>query len=270
MITLLDNPIVQSAVLPFIVSLACGLLVAFIAPRWFGLILPVSFYPAAFLISGLQLLPLTSTRKILILGVVAVIVVVLAMKLPLAVRRLGLSLIIIVTAVAWVLWPRLTIGEGIVWMPLLTGVAYLYWLSVSTDYQQQATSQLLTLLVMTTTVAVIAMLGSSALLAQLSGALASAVGALLLVMRLTARMVDTDLLILPAVLITGLISLSAVHYATLKGYTLFGVALLPLVPYIPIKIHNQWLRLAIQLIIMVPLAAGAAFFALDASGDSYY
>ena len=270
MITLFDNPIVQSAVLPFIISLACGLLVAFIAPRWFGLILPVSFYPAAFLISGLQLLPLTSTRKILILGLAAVMVAVLAMKLSLTVRRFGLSLIMVVVAVGWVLWPRLTTADGLTWLPLLTGVAYLYWLSITTDYQQQPTSQLLTLLVMATTVAVIAMLGSSALLGQLSGALAAAIGALLLVMLVTARLVDTDLLILPAVLITGLIGLAAVHYATLKWYTLFGVALLPLVPYIPINIHNRWLRLLTQLIIMVPLVAGTVYFALDTSSESYY
>jgi len=270
MVTLLDNPIVQSAVLPFIISLACGLLVAFVAPRWFGLILPLSFYPAAFLISGLQLLPLTSTRKILILGMAAVIIVVLIMKLPLAVRRYGLSLIMIVASVAWVLWPRLAIAGGFVWLPLLAGAAYLYWLSVTTDYQQQPTSQLLTLLVMATTVAVIAMLGSSALLGQLSGALAAAIGALLLVMMLTARMVDTDLLILPAVLITGLISLAAVHFATLKGYALFGVALMPLVAYIPLNIHNRWLRLLTQLIIMVPLAAAAVYFALDTSSENYY
>ena len=89
-------------------------------------------------------------------------------------------------------------------------------------------------------------------------------------MLVTARLADTDLLILPATLIIGLISLSAVHYATLKWYTLFGVALLTLVPYIPINIRNQWLRLVAQLIIMAPLVAGAAYFALDTASESYY
>lgn len=268
--TLLDNPIIQSAVLPFIISLACGLLSAFVVPRWFGLILPLSFYPAAFLITGLQLLPLTSTRKILIIGMVAVIIVVIAIRLPLVVRRYGLSLLMIAAAVAWMLWPRLHAGGGFAWPPLLLAVAYLYWLHVATDYQQQPTSQLLTLLVMATTIAVLAMLGSSALLGQLSGVLAATVGALLLAMLLSARLVDTDLLILPAVLLSGLISLAAVHYATLKWYSLVGVALLPLVPYLPIHIRNQWLRLTIQLIIMAPVAVGAVYFALDTSGDSYY
>jgi len=270
MITLLDNPIVQSAVLPFIISLACGLLMAFIAPRWFGLVLPLSFYPAAFLISGLQLLPLTSTRKILIVGLVAVIVVMALIRLPLALRRYGLSLLMIAAAVAWVLWPRLATSAGFAWPPLLLGVVYLYWLTIATEYQQQPTSQLLTLLVMATTVAIIATLGSSALLGQLSGVLAATIGALLLVMLLTARMVDTDLLILPAALIIGLTSLAAVHYATLKWYTLFGVALLPLVPYMPINMHNRWLRLAAQLVIMAPLAAGAVYFAVDTSGENYF
>lgn len=270
MLTLLDNPLVQSAVLPFIIALAAGLIFAFIAPRWFGLILPLGFYPAAFLISGLQLLPLTSTRKILILGLLAVVVVLAAIRMPLAVRRFALPLLMSGAAVAWVLWPRLAAGEGIAWLPLLIGIAYLYWLTVATDYQQQPTSQLLTLMVMATTVAIIATLGSSALLGQLSGVLAATIGALLLVMVLTARLADTDLLVLPATLIVGLISLSAVHYATLQWYTLFGVALLPLVPYIPINIRNHWLRLVTQLIIMAPLVAGAAYFALDTSGESYY
>ena len=270
MLTLLDNPIVQSAVLPFIIALAAGLIFAFVAPRWFGLILPLGFYPAAFLISGLQLLPLTSTRKILLLGLAAVIVAVASIRLPLNVRRFFLPLLLLGAAVAWVLWPRVTNGAGIVWLPLLSGLAYLYWLAVVTDYQQQPTSQMLSLMVMATTVAIIATLGSSALLGQLSGVLAATTGALLLVMLVTARLTDTDLLILPAVLIVGLISLAAVHYATLKWYTLFGVALVPLVPYIPINIRNQWLRLVMQLIIMVPLVVGAAYFALDNSAESYY
>jgi len=228
MLTLFDNPFIQSAILPFVIALASGLLIAFIAPRWFGLILPVGFYPAAFLIAGLQLLPLTSTRKILILGMIAVFVVVMAIKLPLAVRRYVLPLLLIAAAVSWVLWPRLATAEGIAWAPLLTCVTYLYWLAIVTDYQQQPTSQLLTLVIMATTVAIIATLGSSALLGQLSGVLAATIGALLLVMLLTARLADTDLLILPAVLITGLISLAAVYYATLKWYTLIAVVILPL------------------------------------------
>jgi hypothetical protein len=270
MLTLFDNPIVQSAVLPFIIALAAGLLVAFIAPRWFGMVLPLSFYPPAFLISGLQLLPLTSTRKILLLGLVAVVIVVASLRLPLAMRRYGLIVIMAVVSVAWVLWPRLVVGETFAWLPLLVGAAYLYWLFIITDRQQQPTSQLLTLLTMATTVAVLSMLGSSALLGQLSGVLAATMGALLLAMLLTGRLSDTDLLILPAVLIVGLISLAAVHYATLKWYSLVAVALVPLVPYLPINIHNRWLRLIIQLIIMMPLVAGAIYLVLDTSGESYY
>jgi len=270
MVTLLDNPIVQSAVLPFLTALALGLVLIFIVPRWFSLALPASFYPVAFLIAGLQVLPLNSTRKILVIGVLAVIAALAADKLSVAIRRYVFIAVVVTISIAWVLWPVYT-SNGINLMQLIGGMVYSLWLVVAIDYQHKhANTQQLTAMMLAASIAVIATLGASALLGQLSGALAAVLGALLLVLVLTNKPARSDLMVLPAVLLSTLLSLAAVFYSGLNWYSLISLGVLPLIAFIPMSVDNRWLRLVIQLVLMLPLVAISVYFAMPAVSDSGY
>ena len=66
----LNDPFVQSAVLPFLVALVAALLLGRIEPRWSGLAL-VCGVLVAVQVMGIDLARLDSTTKIVLLGVAA-------------------------------------------------------------------------------------------------------------------------------------------------------------------------------------------------------
>ena len=68
---LLSNPLFQSGIAPFGVSLLLGLIFYRLAGFWAGIAVVAGFYAAAWLVTDLKFFPLTSTRKILLLGLVA-------------------------------------------------------------------------------------------------------------------------------------------------------------------------------------------------------
>jgi len=272
MTTMLDNPLVQSALLPFIVALVLAIAIGVIAPRWQGLAVPSSFYLAALLISGAQILPLTSTRKILLLGLVAVIV-----EVFFALRHVGdrqryfLLIVICSVAVSWILWPLLLQSEGLAWVPLLAAsLFYMLWSTLMVDSQPRQTPiRLLSLVILSGGVAIVATLGSSALLGQLAGAMAAALGGLLFVRLIFNRGMESEIF-LPAILITTLLGLVAVVYASLAWQSLLFLMFVPLVSRIPLAIDNIWFKLSLQVLIMSLLVAGAIMMAWGNSSDTYY
>src|SRR5687768_4229712 len=123
----LSNPAVQGGVAPFLASL----IVAIALPlRFAGLAVAVAFLTGMYLVSGLQLSPLTATRKVVILGMAAPIVGVLADLLLRPTRGTAALLALIAASAAlWAFWPILmqkpgeeawllagTVGIAIAWM----------------------------------------------------------------------------------------------------------------------------------------------------------
>ena len=68
----LTNPVIQTAVVPFVVALTAGALLNRFGWYWAGLAVIIGFIACAWLIMDLKLVPLTSTRKIIMLGMIAV------------------------------------------------------------------------------------------------------------------------------------------------------------------------------------------------------
>jgi hypothetical protein len=101
---LLSNPAVQGGVAPFLAGLVVALA---LAPfRLGGLSVLAAFLTCTYFVSGLQLTPLTSMRKLLILAIAAPGIGILA-DFAFKPTRIGAALLASVAAAAalWMLWP---------------------------------------------------------------------------------------------------------------------------------------------------------------------
>jgi hypothetical protein len=102
----LANPAVQGGLAPFLVALAVG--VALQGVRLAGLAAFAAFLTCMYLVSGLQLFPLTATRRLLLVGTAAPLVGMLV-DFAFRPRRLGAALLAFAAAgcALWVFWPVL-------------------------------------------------------------------------------------------------------------------------------------------------------------------
>lgn len=108
---ILGNPAVQGGVAPFLVALIVA--VALQPVRAGGLAAAAAFLTGMYLVSGLQLSPLTATRKVVILGIAAPVVGALTDLLFRPTRGTAALLGIIATAAAlWAFWPVLMQKPG--------------------------------------------------------------------------------------------------------------------------------------------------------------
>jgi hypothetical protein len=102
----LANPVVQGGVAPFLVALVVA--VALQPVRLGGLAPLAAFLTCMYLVSGLQLFPLSATRRLLLVGTAAPLV---GMLLDFAFRpqRLGAALLALAAlgCALWVFWPVL-------------------------------------------------------------------------------------------------------------------------------------------------------------------
>ena len=273
MSALLDNPIIQSSAIPFISALILVAILNTVAGRWRGVAAWAGFYLAAVLIAGVQLLPLTSTRKILILAVVASLMTLFFAWSEIHGRLRNLLLAVLVVAAAcWVEWPLLMRYQGMQWWGLAGGsLIYLGWTTVVHDgLRRRAAEQLLALMVFASATAIAATLGATALIGQLAGAVAAASGALLLLALPGGKGRDDDMLLLPLILAVGLFGIAAVAYARLPWQSLVALMVIPLVPRIPLTIERFWIKIIAHGVIMLPFAATAVYIAWNSAGDSYF
>lgn len=271
---LLSNPLFQSGVAPFVVSLLLGLILYRTVGFWAGVAVVAGFYISAWLVTDLKLFPLTSTRKIMLLGVVALVVGMffdLYRSVPrwLAILFFGAGFV----AAVWMVWPVFARGKG--WEPWLMaglGGVYVGWLLVSfvtlRDRAERATAGLLALAAGT---GISALLGASALLGQLASAIAAAMAAYLLAGLFSSRLLAGGLLVVPTALLCGMLGLAAQVYAQLPWYTLLILAAIPLVARLPLpEGRPSWLKLMLLLLSLLPVAGGAIYVTWLQSGDPLF
>lgn len=259
---LLSNPLVQSAVLPFGLGLVVALLLRPHGWYWAGLSAVAGFTATAYLLTDLQLFPLRSDRKILLLGAVALMLGALLDVLPW--RRMVKGLVVLGAAgsALWLLWPRFRFLEGLeFWGLAVAGTLYVVWLSVSTlglrDQALKADAMLLALALGT---GLSALLGATALYGQLGSAIAAAVGARLLLHLLGKPVAAGYLMLLPMVLVCALLGLGAVAYATLPWFSLAALALVPLLIRVPLPAGLPRVVNMMLLVMLALLPAALAVF----------
>ena len=272
---LLANPMFQSGVAPFIASLLLGLVLYRTVGFWAAISVAAGFYLSAWLITDLKLFPLTSTRKILLLGLVALGIGLIFDLYRNAPRWLLLLFFAAgFGAVVWIVWPVLMrkSDEWQTWVTVALSGAYVGWLLAAfislRDKGERAATGLLALAGGTS---ISALFAASALLGQLAGAVAAAMGGYLLAGLFSSRINAGALLVVPTALLCGLLGVAAQVYAKLPWYTLLILAALPLVARVPLPEERpQWLKMALLLLCLAPVAGGAVYVTWLESGDPLF
>jgi len=258
---LLTNPAIQAAGVPFVVALLLALLLRRFAPAGIGLAVVAGFLVSVWLITGLTLQPLTSTRKIIICSLVLPFVLSLLEMIPLEPRLKSLSraipAVVLSVAALWIIWPVLQRQEGMaLWLMAIPVVVFpaaiMYGTSLLMRMQDDTTrvfsAQAANALVLAVGTGVVTLIAASALYSQLAFAVAAATGAivvtLLVVRGKTARL--GSLTLYAAGVPVTLLAVAATIYVQLPLLALVGLALVPLFAWLPlIKPQQRWLQLIV-------------------------
>lgn len=267
---LLTNPVFQTAVVPFIVALIAGLILNRCGWYWAGLTIIIGFIACAWLIMDLKLSPLSSTRKIILLGFIAVAAGI-ALDVYSGTRRYIPYVLFICGAVAalWVIWPVLMRREGMEFWLLAAGAGvYAGWQVMMMERLRaqpiRAGSAALSLGVGT---GVAAVMGASALLGQLASSIAAASGAYLLLAMFFSKQSAGSLLTLPVALLCGLLGIAGHVYATLPWYVLPLLAIIPPLACIPLPEQKPILvKIVLLVLATMPAAIGAIIVTWQVEG----
>ena len=272
--SLLNNPLVQSAVVPFVIGLAAVLVLR--RPGWFwaGLAVPLGFYAAVYLINkGFDFFPLRSTNKIFLCGLAAVVIGLLLDVYRWNRRYVPPLLFVVAGVVAlWLVWPRLTRLEGLeLWALVVGSVAYVGWLVAAMeglrDRPLRADSAILTI---ATGTGLACVLGATALYGQLASAIAAAVGARWVMNGLGWHTPAGSTLAVPAAVLMGMLGIGAVAYAKLPWIVLILLALIPLLARVPLPQWRSWQVAAVTLAMCAVPAALAIYLTYSAEGSPPY
>ncbi|WP_455201567.1 hypothetical protein [Kaarinaea lacus] len=234
---LLANPAIQSGIIPFLVGMLAAWGLRRLGWFWSGLGFAIAYYVSVYFAAGFQLTPLTSTRKILILGIIAII-------LGFAVDSLkqkpvflpAIMFIIGAAAMSWVIWPVAARQEGgDFWIMLLPSLAYAGWLTASSELLRAKPDEgAMVALTLGLGTGISAMLGASALLGQLGIAIGAIAGGYLILLLLKQNIQLGSNFMLPVGLLSGLLGIAAVVYASLPWYSLLPLLVIPAMTYLPV------------------------------------
>ncbi len=282
MVSFFAQPPVQSGLAPFVASLVLAVLLLRAPVRWQGLAIIGGLLLAVLLTIGPALMPLTSTRKIVVASLGLPMLAVLLDVAPLRWRvRVGVVVLLAVLALLWVLWPVLLRREPGGAALLGIGLA-LYVAAVLVVFARLGCccARLAGAAMgfsVATGVAVI--MAASALYGQLAFALAAAVAGLVAVRLWRPGLAENDacfgLASAMAVAVPlALLGAAASVYARLPMTALPLLALSPLLALIPLAAGRPaWLRVVIAGLLSLPPALGAIYLAWQAAGagsSGYY
>lgn len=259
---LLNNPLFQSALLPFAVSLVVAVILRPHGWVWAGLSAVVGFAATVYLLTDFRFFPLSSHRKILLLGGGAVVLGLLLDLLPWRRITPGLLFVAAVAASLWVVWPRFRAFDGWQWWALaIAAPAYVAWLVVASEGLRQKSLQADAIVFsLGLGTGLSALLGATALYGQLASAIAAAVGARLLLRVLGKPVVAGSVMVLPLVVVSALLGVGAVVYAKLPWYSLLLLALIPVLARVPISASIPRLLQVVVSVLIVLLPAVMAVF----------
>ncbi len=267
---LLSDPVFQAAIAPFAAALIAGVLLNLAGWFWPALSIPVGFYISTWLAVGLDVFPLTSTHKIIMLGAAAIIAGI-ALDVYKGPRRYLPALLFIAGAAAavWILWPVLVRRGGLQSWGLAAGAGlYVGWLlACSAGLRNRPLPAGVMVLALALGTAVSAVFGSAVLLGQMAASMAAAAGAYVLLGLFLAGQRAGSLLVTPAALLCGLLGVSGVVYAKLPWPALLVLSMTPVLAYVPVRRPKAaWIRVLILLLIMLPVAGAAILVTRQITG----
>jgi hypothetical protein len=274
---LLDDPIFQSAIAPFLIAFIVGLLLRTGGGLAGGAAFALAVLAAVWMIMGLQFTPLNSTRKLVLAGGGAFA---LGMTLELVWRnresrwlQAAFGLGAAATAL-WLIWPRLGRLEGT--EAALTAVLPLIYagllVPMMNSLNPRPLAQSAAALALGIGTAISAVIGASALLGQLSGAIAAAAGAIAVLLLIRGEFRLGSGFALSMSLLTALIGIAAVVYARLPWFALAPLLLVPVMAYIPVPTTLGRFPRGLLLLAgtMLPAAATIAIAWYTSSPSGYY
>ena len=276
------QPPVQSGLAPFVASLVLAMVLLRAPARWQGLAIVGGLLLAVLLIIGPALMPLTSTRKIVVTSLGLPMLAILLDVAPLRWRaRVGVVVLLAVLALLWVLWPvllRREPGEAVL---LGAGLA-LYVAAVLVVFARlgrccaRLAGAALGFAVATGVAVIVA---ASALYGQLAIAVAAAVAGLTAVRLWRPGLAENGACFglggaMAVAVPLALLGAAASVYARLPMMALPLLALSPLLALIPLAAGRPaWLRVVIAGLLTLPPALGAIYLAWQAAGagsSGYY
>jgi hypothetical protein len=270
----LTHPVVQSAVVPLVVGFVWAWLLRPHSGILAGLGFAVAFGASVYLVMGFQWAPITSTRKIVMVGAGAVVMG-LMVEIFLRHHRGRYLLLALggVAAALWLIWPivqRKEFSEVLMWFA--GAVAYCAWLGAGMD---ALNSKPVNLIVATISLgigtAVSALLGASALLGQLGGALAAVAGAYALAFVISGEFEPRAVFSYPAAVLGAMIGVAAAVYAKVPWTALAALAFIPALAQLPVP--RNWGVLQRGLLVAFytfPLAALAVILVWRVRGSLLY
>lgn len=227
---IINHPAIQAGAIPFLLALLAGALLPRRLPWWSALVFAIGYFCAAWLILDGRLTPLTSPRKLVILGAAAVVVGLAYDALRAATTRLrNVPLLLAVAGVTWLIWPKLASADN--WQRLLMFSAaggYAVWLCFALrQLQDEDIGSSISATLLGLASGICALLGASALLGELAIAVGSGAAAIAL-FGLTRRIDHGSGFNYTVAVLTALIGIAAVLYAKVPWYALVALAGIPL------------------------------------------
>jgi len=271
---LLDHPAIQAGIVPLVVAVVSGLILRRFGNIWAGLGFLLAFYSSVYLIIGFDLIPLTSTRKIIILGFVAFLV-----GLGLDLKTMNKPIlpfilaILVAIGILWIVWPVLMRKEGSeLWVIAVSTSLYVAWLTFSLHKLQPRTPRIsVSIFALALGTGASAMLGASALLGQMGIAIAAAAGVFILFTAVLSNFKLANNYVLPSVVLCGYIGIAGVIYASLPWYSLLPLIFIPLTAQI-INMENyaKYQQILLACILTLPLSFAAVFITWQQAGQMAY
>lgn len=275
---LLAKPEMQSAVIPFIVGLTVAGGLRMLTSRAWIWALFAAFLCSALLINGATLTPLTGTRKIILLVLAACLVAGLAIPVLRSVNLQRLATAgLVILAVLWIFWTVIARRDPTAFAVFIAGaVSLILFTTWGLDRCRKHEARLhgagLGLLLGT---GLCAMLGSSALLGQLSLALAAGCGGLFLAWVLLPGQSSGEqihgrpLATLPYLMPAITIGLAAVTFARLPWYALVPLAAIPLATsLVAYRYESRFLNALVNSLPGLIIASATAFWVWQVSSSS--
>jgi len=262
-----DVPAVQAGVAPFLIALIVATLLR--RSRLLGLAVGAGFLTAIALVMGFSFEPITSVQKMVVVGVGAtlmVLVLELADGQPTIRMRVAMALLVGAAAEWTVL--RLLLQQDLVTALMAGSAAALYLVVLvesGTAVGEDTVRSSAAALMLGLGAGALALLGASAMLAQIGISVGAAAGATLLVQMITGQRAAGWSLALPASVVAGLVGLLTVFTGELRWYCLLPMLAIPWATrLVPAGTRAVWLTAiltAMAALVPMSLAVGLAWFA---------
>ncbi len=268
---LVNHPAIQAAAAPFVAALVAALLLRPV--KLAGLAIVAGFAAAIFLIAGFDFVPLSTTRKIILVGLLAPLV---GIGLDVAIKSdrnaAWIAALAAAAVTAWVFVVVLRQKEGA--MPWLLGLGIAFctaWLAgFMVSLRGDALRAGAAALALGLGAGFCAVLGASASFGQYGIALAAAAGAFILVALFPGSgMVAGTTMALTAAMLGGLLAGGTLLLASLPWAALVALCLVPLAVRLPVPDRApRWIKVALWSVYALgpaALACGLAWQATSAT-----